>query len=125
MIVTLIVVGYLVDCDSSGDFQSITHNIVSRTRRSVDQRFSYPEDRPSVPQQAMNSDLKSGNTEAVNDQRIEGLEDTVDVLSELVLSLRDKVSTDRVQGCGHVVRVVFLLGDKVQYLQWCTLYSRL
>lgn len=83
---------FLVDCESSGDFQSITHGISSsaRKRRSVEQQFSYPEDRPNSPE-IKQDQIQTQGVEQINDQRIEGLEDTIDILSETIKALQEKV----------------------------------
>ena len=75
---------YYVDCDSAGDFQSITNNIIARNRRSTDVQYSYPEDRPLKP--------KKTSAPPADERKMEDLEATIDSLADMVLSLQKKVS---------------------------------
>lgn len=83
---------FFVDCNQAGDFQSITHSILSRNKRSTatDQSFSYKEDKPEVSIQK--GVHKGSDFSQVTEDRIEGLEDTIDVLSDQLKMLKQKVS---------------------------------
>jgi len=91
----------LTDCDNSGDFQSITHNIISRNRRSADYQYSYSEDKPSTS--GGNAAPTSHQTERhLYEERIDGLEHAIDKFSQLILSLQDKVrkfNCSSIQSC--------------------------
>ena len=89
----------ITDCESSGDFQSITHDVIStsrrRSKRSIDNQYSYTEDKlhaAVLEKQDVSEEARARLIREGSEQRIEGLEDTIDMMSETIKSLQEKVS---------------------------------
>ena len=91
----------ITDCESSGDFQSITHDVISTSRRrskrsAIDNQYSYTEDKLHAAvlkkQQDVSEKAHARLIREGSEQRIEGLEDTIDMMSETIKSLQEKVS---------------------------------
>ena len=91
----------ITDCESSGDFQSITHDVISTSRRrskrsAIDNQYSYTEDKLHAAvlekQQDVSEKARARLIREGSEQRIEGLEDTIDMMSETIKSLQEKVS---------------------------------
>ena len=83
----------LVDCENSGDFQSITDSVVrSRGKRFINE-FSYPEEKPQAPPIMADSNMAS---KIADEERLEGLEETVEALADQVSLLLSEV---RNEGC--------------------------
>ena len=89
----------ITDCESSGDFQSITHDVITsrRSKRSaIDNQYSYTEDKLHAAvlekQQDVSEKARARLIREGSEQRIEALEDTIDMMSETIKSLQEKVS---------------------------------
>lgn len=76
-------------CENTGDFQSITQSVLSRSRRSTNQQYSYPRDKPVVRK----TTASGSSAEKVYEERIEGLEDMVSILTDHIDALQTKVGS--------------------------------